>query len=136
MRSVLAEMSDQKRRGGPGRNQGRKAKDGAVGLIRTNVLLTEAQRERLKGLGGSVWIRVQIDRGGQIMSEKESVSASRDKGRRGFYALGATLPGEVNEAAYICGLIDRFNEGRRDATLKRWLVSNGHASETADGWLV
>lgn len=46
---------------GSGGNGGRKAKDGAKGLIGCNVRLTVAQREKLKQLGGSVWIRSQID---------------------------------------------------------------------------
>lgn len=48
-------------RGGAGRGQGRKAEDGATGLVQIAVRVTVPQREKLVRLGGSVWIRKAID---------------------------------------------------------------------------
>lgn len=41
--------------------QGKKAKDGAVGLKHVTVNLTEEQVPKFKSLGGSAWLRQQID---------------------------------------------------------------------------
>lgn len=55
-------MSDPvKGRGGPGRGQGRKPGNGG-GLRPVGVRLTPAQALKLKMLGGSVWLREQIDK--------------------------------------------------------------------------
>ena len=47
---------------GSGGHGGRKAKDGAKDLVGINVRVTMSQRDKLKQLGGSVWIRAQIDK--------------------------------------------------------------------------
>ena len=51
---------------GSGGKGGRKAKDGATDLIGCNVRLTAGQRDKLKRLGGSVWMREQIERDGKM----------------------------------------------------------------------
>lgn len=56
------QMTDQhKKRGGPNRGQGRKplATDGQT--VRINLTMTAEQRDKLKKLGGSAWIRQQVD---------------------------------------------------------------------------
>ena len=52
-------------RGGAGRGQGRKAADGAAGVVRTVVYLTPEQQVRFKDLGGNVWLRAQIGSAGR-----------------------------------------------------------------------
>ena len=55
-------VTDQpKKRGGPNRGQGRKplAMDGQT--VRINITMTEAQRDKLKKLGGSAWVRQRIE---------------------------------------------------------------------------
>lgn len=54
-------MTEPKKRGGPNRGQGRKplAKDGQT--VRINLTMTAEQRDKLKQLGGSAWIRQQVD---------------------------------------------------------------------------
>jgi len=50
-----------KGRGGAGRGQGRKAKDGAHDLVQVGIRVTQAQKDKLRNLGGSVWVRRKID---------------------------------------------------------------------------
>ena len=52
-------MND-KKRGGPGRRQGRKSV-GEDGTITMSIRLTPEQREKIKKLGGAKWIRAKID---------------------------------------------------------------------------
>ena len=54
-----------KKRGGPNRGQGRKplATDGQT--VRINLSMTETQRDKLLKLGGSAWVRRQIDAAGE-----------------------------------------------------------------------
>ena len=59
-------MTDQpKKRGGPNRGQGRKplATDGQT--VRINLSMTAEQRDKLLQLGGSAWVRRQIDAAGK-----------------------------------------------------------------------
>lgn len=60
---VLAEARRQSvpTRGGAREGAGRKAKDGATGLEQIAIRVTPEQRDKLKRLGGSVWVRRQID---------------------------------------------------------------------------
>lgn len=48
-------------RGGARTGAGRKAADGATGLVQVAVRVTAPQREKLARLGGSVWVRAQIE---------------------------------------------------------------------------
>lgn len=48
-------------RGGARTGAGRKAEDGATGLVQVAVRVTVSQREKLARLGGSVWMRAQIE---------------------------------------------------------------------------
>ncbi len=48
-------------RGGARPGAGAKAKDGATAVERVTVCLTSGQRARLRELGGSIWVRNQID---------------------------------------------------------------------------
>ena len=43
-------------------NAGRKAEDNATGLKQRSVNLTDAQNEFLKELGGSVWLRGELNK--------------------------------------------------------------------------
>ena len=54
-------METENKHGGRGRGQGRKATDGATGLGLTSFRITQAQRDKVKANGGSVWIRSLID---------------------------------------------------------------------------
>lgn len=47
--------------GGARAGAGRKAADGARGLVLVSVRLTRHQREKLRRLGGSVWVRKAVD---------------------------------------------------------------------------
>ncbi len=57
----MRDMSDKPQNRGARPGAGRKAKDGATGVDRYNVMLTPAQKTKLVLLGGSAWIRAQID---------------------------------------------------------------------------
>ncbi len=48
-------------RGGIREGAGRKSADGATELVQTAVRVTTGQHEKLKRLGGSVWMRKKID---------------------------------------------------------------------------
>lgn len=48
-------------KGGPGRGQGRKAADGQTDFARMSVNVRPDQHEEFKKLGGSLWLRAQID---------------------------------------------------------------------------
>lgn len=48
-------------KGGPGRGQGRKAKDGHTAFIRMSVNVRPDQHQEFKAFGGSLWLRTQID---------------------------------------------------------------------------
>lgn len=48
--------------GGKRVGAGRHASDGATGTVRTAVMLTPAQKLKLALLGGSVWVRKQLDK--------------------------------------------------------------------------
>lgn len=52
--------SERAKRGGARPGAGRKSSDGVTGVIRVNITLTPAERDKLKALGGSVWIRAQL----------------------------------------------------------------------------
>lgn len=47
---------------GSGGKGGRKAKDGAKGLVGYAIRITPYQRDKLRSLGGSIWIREQINK--------------------------------------------------------------------------
>lgn len=56
-------MSEHQRkgRGGPRPGSGPKTADGARGMVRVNVSMQPAQHAKFRRLGGSVWLRQQID---------------------------------------------------------------------------
>ena len=54
-------MTDKPARGGPGRGQGRKPLVAGQDTVRINLTMTAEQRDKLKTLGGSAWIRRMID---------------------------------------------------------------------------
>lgn len=59
---VWAEAKRQtSKRGGVRPGAGRKAEDGATGLVQVAVRITYPQREKLARIGGSVWVRRAID---------------------------------------------------------------------------
>ena len=49
-----------KKRGGAGFGQGRKAKDGATKVKPMSICLTDEEKEKLKALGGSAWVREKL----------------------------------------------------------------------------
>jgi hypothetical protein len=64
---VWAEAKRQtSKRGGARVGAGRKAEDGATGLVQVAVRVTPPQREKLSRLGGSVWVRRAIDEAEEI----------------------------------------------------------------------
>ncbi|CAB3784402.1 hypothetical protein [Pararobbsia alpina] len=46
--------------GGAREGAGRKTSDGAKGVVPVNITLTPEEREKLKALGGSAWVRAQL----------------------------------------------------------------------------
>ncbi len=54
-------MTSQEKRGGPGRGQGRKPLAQGAPSVLVSVRLTPAQRDQLRKLGGSGWVRRKID---------------------------------------------------------------------------
>ena len=50
-----------KRSGGARKGAGRKAVDGAKGIVVVSISITPDHKEKLKALGGSAWIRAKID---------------------------------------------------------------------------
>ena len=48
-------------KGGRRSGQGRKAEDGAKGVVRVTIQLTPAQRDKVRANGGSAWVRGLID---------------------------------------------------------------------------
>lgn len=84
---------DQKK-GGAGRGQGRKAADGAKHLRKVSINLTTAQAAKLKTLGGSLWVREQIEKASEPAQPKAPPSPSlKAEGEpRSFKTLdGATI---------------------------------------------
>jgi hypothetical protein len=53
------------KRGGPNRGQGRKPLAQNQRTVMVAIKMTEGQRDRLKALGGSKWVRFQIDKGSE-----------------------------------------------------------------------
>ena len=49
------------KRGGPNRGQGRKRLEEGQETVRVNVTLTARQRDKLRALGGSAWVRRRIN---------------------------------------------------------------------------
>jgi|JI8StandDraft_1071087.scaffolds.fasta_scaffold1146530_1 hypothetical protein len=49
-------------RGGAGRGQGRRPLDAASPTVVVSIKMTEPQREKLRQLGGPLWVRDCIDR--------------------------------------------------------------------------
>jgi len=49
-------------RGGAGRGQGRKPLDGESAMKPVSIKMTNAQRDKLKKLGGAPWVREKIDK--------------------------------------------------------------------------
>ena len=54
-------MTDKPKRGGPNRGQGRKPLAGDGQTVRINITMTAEQRDKLKKLGGSAWVRQRIE---------------------------------------------------------------------------
>ena len=54
-------MIDKPKRGGPNRGQGRKPIAEGQPTVRINLTMTEDQRDKLKQMGGSEWLRKMID---------------------------------------------------------------------------
>lgn len=54
--------TNKKKHGGPGRGQGRKKLSNDSDSVRVNTSMTSFQHEKFKRLGGSVWLREQIDK--------------------------------------------------------------------------
>lgn len=52
----------EKKRGGPGRGQGRKPIKHGEKTVTLSLRVTAAQREKLARLGGAEWVRNNIDR--------------------------------------------------------------------------
>lgn len=50
------------KRGGAGRNQGRKPVAEGQPTVTVSLRMTEGQREKLQRLGGAKWVRQRIDR--------------------------------------------------------------------------
>jgi hypothetical protein len=50
----------QSKRGGARPGAGRKASDGVSGVVHVNLSLTPAERDKLKALGGSAWVRAKL----------------------------------------------------------------------------
>ena len=55
-------MSEESKRGGPGRGQGRKPVKQGEETVTLSLRVTVAQREKLARLGGAEWVRQKIDR--------------------------------------------------------------------------
>ncbi|SAK98447.1 hypothetical protein AWB80_07522 [Caballeronia pedi] len=57
-----AEEAAATKRGGARAGAGRKTVDGVSGVVPFNISLTPAERDKLKALGGSAWVREQLRR--------------------------------------------------------------------------
>ena len=55
-------MSEQDKRGGPGRGQGRKPVKQGEETVTVSLRMTAAQRDKLARLGGAEWVRQRIDK--------------------------------------------------------------------------
>ena len=55
-------MSEESKRGGPGRGQGRKPVKQGEETVTLSLRVTTAQREKLERLGGAEWVRGKIDK--------------------------------------------------------------------------
>jgi len=58
------------KRGGPGRGQGRKRVADDQDTIIVSLRMTERQREKMRRLGGAVWVRECIDRASEPEEKK------------------------------------------------------------------
>lgn len=65
-----------KQRGGAGRNQGRKPLDEGSPTVVASVKMSAAQRDKLKRLGGSVWVRGRIDEAPDPEPKSDTVAAA------------------------------------------------------------
>jgi len=54
-------MTEQKKRGGPGRGQGRKPVKTGEDTVTVSLRMAGSQRDKLERLGGAGWVRDQID---------------------------------------------------------------------------
>ena len=55
-------MPVKNKRGGPGRGQGRKKLSNESNSVRVNTSMTADQKGKFQRLGGSAWLREQIDK--------------------------------------------------------------------------
>lgn len=55
-------MSEQAKRGGPGRGQGRKPVKAGEETVTVSLRMTVSQRDKLALLGGAEWARQRIDK--------------------------------------------------------------------------
>ena len=62
-------MSEQDKRGGPGRGQGRKPVAEGQPTVTVSLRMTESQRDKLAQLGGAEWVRQRIDKARERESE-------------------------------------------------------------------
>ena len=58
---TVGDVNAKKPRGGKRAGAGRKAKDGATGLVQVGIRVRADQKLKLSRLGGSVWVRRKID---------------------------------------------------------------------------
>jgi hypothetical protein len=66
-------------RGGRRDNAGRKAADGAQGLIQVSVTIRPDQKAELHRLGGSVWVRKMLDDATEGMVTPPSIFPKQEK---------------------------------------------------------
>ena len=59
---ISGNQMSEKKRGGPGRGQGRPPVKAGEETITVSLRMTPAQREKLARLGGAKWVRDRIDR--------------------------------------------------------------------------
>jgi len=55
-------MTEQRKRGGPGRGQGRKPLKHGEETVTVSLRMTPYQRAKLARLGGAGWVRAKIDK--------------------------------------------------------------------------
>ena len=55
-------MSEQEKRGGPGKGQGRKPVKHGEETVTVSLRMTPEQRAKLARLGGAEWVRQRIDK--------------------------------------------------------------------------
>lgn len=99
--STAPKEAPPKTRGGRREGAGRKAADGATDLVPVGVRIRRNQKSVLARLGGSVWVRQQIDESGKKQMTYKIGNAAESQYHGAGWAVAAIIDNEVAALRYI-----------------------------------